>query len=54
MQKVNFNENRQPKGVKMMNGIVSANNFHIFSESDDHFFLLNEVQFGIKTSNLIK
>ena len=36
--KVDLKENRQPTGVKMANGIVSANNFHIFSESDDHFF----------------
>ena len=34
--KSGLKENRQPTGVKMMNGIVSAHNFHIFSESDDH------------------
>ena len=39
MQKVDLKENRQPTGVKMMNGIVSADNFHIFSESDDHQIL---------------
>ena len=39
MQKVDLKENRQPTGVKMVNGIVLADNFHIFSESDDHFFL---------------
>ena len=39
MQKVDLKDNRQPTGVKMVTGIVSANNFHIFSESDDHFFL---------------
>ena len=39
MQKVDLKENRQPAGVKMANGIVSADNFYIFSESDDHFFL---------------
>ena len=38
----------------MLNDIVSADKFHIFSESYDHFFLLNEVKFGIKTSNLIE
>ena len=37
MQKVNLKENRQPTGVKMMNGIFSADNFHIFSEPDNHF-----------------
>ena len=36
MQKVDLKENRHPTGVKMMNGIVSADIFHIFSESDDH------------------
>ena len=36
----------------MMNGIVSTDNFHIFSESD-HCFLENEVQFGIKAYQLI-
>ena len=54
MKKVDLKENRKPTGVKMVNGIVSADNFHIFSESDEHFFLQNEAQFGIKTSNLIK
>ena len=39
MQKSDLKENRQPTGVKMVNGIVSADNFHIFSESDDYFFL---------------
>ena len=39
MQKVDFKENRQPTGVKMVNGIVSADNFYIFSESDGHFFV---------------
>ena len=38
MQKVDLKEKRQPTGVKNVNGIVPAVNFHIFSESDDHFF----------------
>ena len=38
MQKVDLKENRRPTGVKMVNGIVLADNFYIFSESNDHFF----------------
>ena len=38
MQKVVLKE-KTPTDVKMVNGIVSADNFHIFSESDDHLFL---------------
>ena len=39
MLKVDLKEKRQPTGVKMVDGIVLADNFHIFSESIDHFFL---------------
>ena len=37
MQKVDLKKKRQPTGFKMVNGIVSANHFHIFSESNDYF-----------------
>ena len=37
MQIVDLNEMRQPKGVKLVNGIVLADNFRIFRESEGHF-----------------
>ena len=37
IQKVDLEENRQPTSVKMVSGIVSVDNFYIFSESYDHF-----------------
>ena len=54
MQKVDLKENRQPTGVKMVNGIVSANNFYIFSESDDHFYLKMRFNVAKKPQILIK
>ena len=46
MHKVDLKENWQPTDAKMVNDIVSANNFHIFCEFYDLFF------FFILRSNL--
>ena len=47
-------ENWHPTRVKMVDGIVSANIFHIFSESDCHYFLKMRSNFGIKASIMIR
>ena len=36
-----------------MDGVVSSDNFNIFSESDDHYFFTMKFNFGITTSHLI-
>ena len=54
MQKVNLTENRQHTGVKMVNDIVSDDNFQILSESNNHFPFKLRFNFYVQAKTWIR